>query len=147
MTRTAIYPGTFDPLTLGHIDVIKKSLKLVDRLIVATTDNINKNYFFSIDERITIINPAIILSSYEFWSNTCPKKVDAAPKTIKTVEKPKVNKTIGIKFTFFFSINSLSELPEIYEIYPGIKGNTQGDKKLIKPAPNAINNSIIIFLL
>ena len=59
MTRTAIYPGTFDPLTLGHIDVIKKSLKLVDRLIVATTDNINKNYFFSIDERITIIKNSL----------------------------------------------------------------------------------------
>ena len=44
--KTAIYPGTFDPLTLGHIDVIKKSLKIVDRIVVATTDNINKNYFF-----------------------------------------------------------------------------------------------------
>ena len=50
--RTAIYPGTFDPITLGHIDVIKKSLKIVDRLIVATTDNTNKDYHFSIDERI-----------------------------------------------------------------------------------------------
>jgi pantetheine-phosphate adenylyltransferase len=54
--RTAIYPGTFDPLTLGHIDVIKKSLKMVDRIIVATTDNVNKEYFFSIDERLSIIN-------------------------------------------------------------------------------------------
>ena len=53
--RTAIYPGTFDPITLGHIDVIKKSLKLVDRLVIATTDNSNKDYFFSIDERIEII--------------------------------------------------------------------------------------------
>ena len=42
--RTGIYPGTFDPITLGHIDVIKKSLKIVDRLIVATTNNINKDY-------------------------------------------------------------------------------------------------------
>ena len=40
--KTAIYPGTFDPITYGHIDVIKKSLKIFDRLIVATTDNINK---------------------------------------------------------------------------------------------------------
>ena len=54
--RTAIYPGTFDPITLGHIDVIKKSLKIVDRVIVATTDNINKNYFFSTEERLSIIN-------------------------------------------------------------------------------------------
>ena len=44
--RTAIYPGTFDPITLGHIDVIKKSLKIVDRVVVATTDNISKDYFF-----------------------------------------------------------------------------------------------------
>ena len=53
--RSAIYPGTFDPITLGHIDVIKKSLKLVDRLVIATTDNSNKDYFFSIDERIDMI--------------------------------------------------------------------------------------------
>ena len=46
--KTGIYPGTFDPITLGHIDVIKKSLKLVDRVVVATTDNINKEYYFSI---------------------------------------------------------------------------------------------------
>ena len=57
--RTAIYPGTFDPITLGHIDVIKKSLKIVDRLIVATTDNINKEYFFSIEERLKIIQSAL----------------------------------------------------------------------------------------
>mgnify|MGYP001166917214 CR=1 FL=1 len=57
--RTGIYPGTFDPITLGHIDVIKKSLKIVDRLIVATTNNINKDYFFSIDERLEIINKSL----------------------------------------------------------------------------------------
>jgi|TARA_B100001093_G_scaffold511222_1_gene578640 pantetheine-phosphate adenylyltransferase len=57
--RTAIYPGTFDPITKGHIDVIKKSLKIVDRLIVATTDNINKEYFFSIEERISIIKNSL----------------------------------------------------------------------------------------
>ena len=57
--RTAIYPGTFDPITLGHIDVIKKSLKIVDRLVVATTDNINKDYFFSTEERVSIINNSL----------------------------------------------------------------------------------------
>ena len=57
--RTAIYPGTFDPLTFGHIDVIKKSLKLVDRVVIATTDNINKEYFFSIEERLSIINNSL----------------------------------------------------------------------------------------
>ena len=57
--RTAIYPGTFDPITYGHIDVIRKSLKIADRVIVATTDNINKDYFFSIEERISIINKSL----------------------------------------------------------------------------------------
>ena len=54
--KTAIYPGTFDPITYGHIDVIKKSLNIFDRLVVGTTNNINKNYYFSIDERLDIIN-------------------------------------------------------------------------------------------
>ena len=57
--KTAIYPGTFDPITYGHIDVIKKSLKIFDQLIVATTDNINKSYHFSIDDRISIINNSL----------------------------------------------------------------------------------------
>ena len=57
--KTAIYPGTFDPITYGHIDVIKKSLKIFDRLIVATTDNINKNYYFPIEERLSIIKNSL----------------------------------------------------------------------------------------
>ena len=57
--KTAIYPGTFDPITYGHIDVIKKSLNVFDRLVVATTDNINKNYHFPIEERINIINNSL----------------------------------------------------------------------------------------
>ena len=57
--NTAIYPGTFDPITFGHIDVIKKSLKIFDRLIVGTTDNINKEYCFSIDERLSIIKDSL----------------------------------------------------------------------------------------
>jgi len=57
--KTAIYPGTFDPITYGHIDVIKKSLKVFDRIVVATTDNINKNYYFSIEERLSIIKDSL----------------------------------------------------------------------------------------
>ena len=57
--RTAIYPGTFDPITYGHIDVIKKSLLIFDRIVVATTDNVDKNYHFSIEERIDIINNSL----------------------------------------------------------------------------------------
>jgi pantetheine-phosphate adenylyltransferase len=57
--KTAIYPGTFDPITYGHIDVIKKSLNIFDRVVVATTDNINKNYYFPIDERLEMINNSL----------------------------------------------------------------------------------------
>jgi len=57
--RTAIYPGTFDPITLGHADVIQKSLKICDRLIVATTNTKNKDYFFPVDKRIEIIKKSL----------------------------------------------------------------------------------------
>jgi pantetheine-phosphate adenylyltransferase len=57
--KTAIYPGTFDPITLGHADVIQKSLKICDRLIVATTNTKNKNYFFPIEKRIKIIKKSL----------------------------------------------------------------------------------------
>ena len=57
--NTAIYPGTFDPITFGHIDVIKKSLNIFDRVIVATTDNVNKHYHFSINERLDIIHNSL----------------------------------------------------------------------------------------
>ena len=57
--KTAIYPGTFDPITLGHADVIQKALKICDRLIVAATNTKNKNYFFQIEERIEIIKKAL----------------------------------------------------------------------------------------
>ena len=57
--KTAVYPGTFDPITYGHIDVIKKSLNIFDKLIIATTDNNDKDYFFSINERIKIINNSL----------------------------------------------------------------------------------------
>ena len=59
MKKKAIYPGTFDPITYGHIDVIKKALKIVDQVIVAISDGNNKNYLFSTDERIEIVKRAL----------------------------------------------------------------------------------------
>ena len=59
MNKVAIYPGTFDPITYGHIDVIKKALKLFDKIVVAVSDVSNKNYLFNSDERINIVNKAL----------------------------------------------------------------------------------------
>ena len=59
MSKTAIYPGTFDPITFGHIDVIKKSLKIVDKLIVAVSNGNSKKYLFNSSERVQIIKKAL----------------------------------------------------------------------------------------
>ena len=59
MKRNVLYPGTFDPITYGHIDLIKKALKIVDTVIVAISENSNKNYLFSSKERIEIVNKAL----------------------------------------------------------------------------------------
>ena len=55
MSKTGIYPGTFDPITHGHIDVIKRSLKIVNKLIVAVSNDYSKDYLFSAEERVFII--------------------------------------------------------------------------------------------
>jgi len=59
MNNIAIYPGTFDPITFGHIDVIKKGLKLFKNIVVAVSDVDNKNYLFNANERVEIIKKAL----------------------------------------------------------------------------------------
>ena len=59
MNKVVIYPGTFDPITYGHIDVIKKSLKLFDKIVVGVSNVSNKDYLFTSDERIEIVNKAL----------------------------------------------------------------------------------------
>jgi len=59
MNKVAIYPGTFDPITYGHIDVIKKALKLFDKIVVGVSNVSNKDYLFSSEERIDIVNRAL----------------------------------------------------------------------------------------
>jgi len=68
MKNNAIYPGTFDPITFGHIDVIKKALKIVDTVIIAISDINNKDYLFNSDERIEIVKKALF-SDLKFKKN------------------------------------------------------------------------------
>ena len=55
MTRTGVYPGTFDPVTLGHMDIIRRGVKLVDRLVIGVTTNPSKSPMFTIEERMEMV--------------------------------------------------------------------------------------------
>ena len=53
--RTGVYPGTFDPITLGHMDIIRRGVKLVDRLVIGVTTNPSKSPMFTVDERMEMV--------------------------------------------------------------------------------------------
>jgi pantetheine-phosphate adenylyltransferase len=57
--RTGVYPGTFDPITLGHMDIIRRGAKLVDRLVIGVTTNPSKSPMFSVDERLAMVEREI----------------------------------------------------------------------------------------
>lgn len=59
MSKIGIYPGSFDPITFGHLDIIQRSLNVVDTLIVAVSDNKSKNHFINIDDRLNLIEATI----------------------------------------------------------------------------------------
>ena len=81
MNKTAIYPGTFDPITYGHIDVIKKALKLFDKIVVGVSNVSNKNYLFNSDERIDIVNKALFKDL-----KLNPKKISIVPFSSLTTD-------------------------------------------------------------
>jgi pantetheine-phosphate adenylyltransferase len=55
VTRIGVYPGTFDPVTLGHMDIIRRGAKLVDRLVIGVTTNPSKSPMFTLDERMEMV--------------------------------------------------------------------------------------------
>jgi pantetheine-phosphate adenylyltransferase len=57
--KTAVYPGTFDPITLGHMDIIRRGAKLVDRLVIGVTTNPAKSPMFSVEERVAMVRREI----------------------------------------------------------------------------------------
>ena len=93
MKNKAIYPGTFDPITYGHIDVIKKALKIVDKLIVAVSDGNSKNYLFDINERIEIVKKALFVDA-----KLNKKKINVISfKTLTTSLCKKLNSNIILR--------------------------------------------------
>ena len=73
-TRIGIYPGAFDPLTFGHLDIIKRSLNIIDKLIIGVADNINKKSLLSLDDR-----KKLILSDIKTYHGT---KIDISIDTV-----------------------------------------------------------------
>ena len=65
MDKIGIYPGTFDPMTNGHIDIVKRSLKIIDKLIISVANNVNKLPLLSIEERKNIIQNDIKVNNLE----------------------------------------------------------------------------------
>ena len=98
--KIGMYPGTFDPLTYGHVDVIRKSLKIVDKIIIAVSNDNLKNYLFSAEERVFLIKKSLF-NDLKFSK----KKIEVLSFSILTTSlcsKKKAN--IIFRFMFFNNI-------------------------------------------
>ena len=76
MSKIGIYPGSFDPITYGHLDIIQRSLSVVDELVIAVSNNKSKNHLISIDDRFNLINQSILSLPDEDLSKIKVEKFD-----------------------------------------------------------------------
>ena len=76
MVKIGIYPGSFDPITLGHLDIIQRSLHVVDKLIIAVSNNKSKKHMISIDDRLDLINKSILSLPNDVQSKINIEKFD-----------------------------------------------------------------------
>ena len=76
MTKIGIYPGSFDPITLGHLDIIQRSFHVVDKLIIAVSNNKSKKHMISIDDRLDLINKSILSLPNDVQSKINIEKFD-----------------------------------------------------------------------
>jgi len=81
MKKKGIYPGTFDPISLGHVDVIRKSLIIVDKLVIGVSEDTSKEHFFDVGERVQLVKDCLF-KDLSFQK----KKINVVPFNILTIE-------------------------------------------------------------
>ncbi|PWN05575.1 pantetheine-phosphate adenylyltransferase [Rhodohalobacter mucosus] len=120
MTRTALYPGSFDPLTNGHLDILERAVRMFDKVIVTVAVNKRKNAVFTGDERVDLIKEAI--GSYDWADNVEVEQftgllIDFARKKNVHVLLRGVRQISDFEYEFRMALTNRRLAPEVDTIF------------------------------